>query len=583
MSVIEVPEVLKVSEGVQAPKISPGRRAQHSGDKIASILSKTGAAQSGKVPSLRGLAREVGVAESTIRYWMNRKSKHHLDAQTVAFLESPAGVRFLQRQMVAQHFVFGLMGGCGPSLHRYFLQLTGLHTFVACSNTTLRSLMRKLLDTVVTWGDQAKTDLAKTMPLRKVSLGVDETFFADMVLVAMDVAAGFIISEKSSAHRDTDTWEEHVRSGVKGLNVELVQVVGDGAKALNALAKDRLKIPKIDDLWHGQSAITRGTSAALASKVKAADTKLDQACKDWGQIVSSRKKYDQQTHGRGRPPAWAAREVRAQQEADAAESALYRAIENQDAVQKCVCDLGIILHPVDLKTGELQDATKVQSELQKTFDRVEIVVKEAGLGERSQAAVRKAKRLLPSWVASVNQWHEMLKNCLSDMKLTAAVLALFHNVLIPLLYLQRVIGQTRDTERRKELQKVQEKLHGVFMESTGIWQALPAELRRSLLAVAQDCVDLFQRSTGCVEGRNGVLSLHQHQMRGLNPQALTALTVVHNFVNTRCDGSTAALRFFGRAPDKPLFEHLCQVLPLPARPRKRLRRPVVNLIIASAA
>jgi hypothetical protein len=58
-------------------------------------------------------------------------------------------------------------------------------------------------------------------------------FFADMVLVAMDVAAGFIISEKISAHRDTDTWEEHVRSGVKGLNVELVQVVGDGAKAVS--------------------------------------------------------------------------------------------------------------------------------------------------------------------------------------------------------------------------------------------------------------------------------------------------------------------------------------------------------------
>ena len=133
--------------------------------------------------------------------------------------------------------------------------------------------------------------------------------------------------------------------------------------------------------------------------------------------------------------------------------------------------------------------------------------------------------------------------------------------------------QTRATERRKELQKVQEKLHGVFMESAGIWQALPAELRRSLLAIAQDCV----------EGRNGVLSLHQHQMRGLNPQALTALTVVHNFVTTRCDGSTAALRFFRRAPDKPLFEHLCQVLPLPAPPRKRLRRPAVDLIIASAA
>jgi len=254
-----------------------------------------------------------------------------------------------------------------------------------------------------------------------------------------------------------------------------------------------------------------------------------------------------------------------------------------DAVDTSGIADGDVLARVDLKTGEMQDATKVQSELQKTFDRVEIIVKEAGLGERSQAAVLKAKRLVPSWVASVNQWHEMLKSCLSDMKLTATVLALVHNVLIPLLYLQRVISQTRETERRKELQKVQKKLHGVFMESAEIWQALPAELRRFVLAGVQDCVDLFQRSTGCVEGRNGVLSLHQHQMRGLNPQALTALTVVHNFVKTRSDGSTAALRFFGRAPDKPLFEHLCQVLRLPAPPRKRLRRPAVDLIIASSA
>ena len=176
MSAIEVPEV---SEGVQAPKIAPARRAQHPGDKIALILSKTDSAQSGKAPSLRALAREVDVAESTSRYWMNRKSEHKLDAETVAFLESPAGVRFLQRQMVAQHLVFGLMGGCGPSLHRHFLQLTGLHTFVACSNTTLRNLMRKLLDAVVTWGEQAKTELAKTMPRRKVSLGADDSRFAD--------------------------------------------------------------------------------------------------------------------------------------------------------------------------------------------------------------------------------------------------------------------------------------------------------------------------------------------------------------------------------------------------------------------
>ncbi|CAK0780346.1 hypothetical protein CCP4SC76_7360001 [Gammaproteobacteria bacterium] len=73
--------------------------------------------------------------------------------------------------------------------------------------------------------------------------------------------------------------------------------------------------------------------------------------------------------------------------------------------------------------------------------------------------------------------------------------------------------------------------------------------------------------------KSSYLSLHQHQMRGLGSALLKALTVVHNFVIKRADGTTAAIRFFGRPPDQTLFNHLCQVLPLPARPRKRSRCP----------
>ena len=578
---------IEEAKGIQSSDISPVRRPQHTGEEVASILSKARAmvnAEPGdKKASIRGLSRQEGVAESTIRYWMRRKLEHQLEAETVVFLESPAGVRFLKRQMDAQLFVFGLMGSCGPHLHRRYIRLAGLHTFVASSNTTLQGRMRKLMDIVVAYGKQARTDLGKVMPRRKVSLGVDETFFDEMVLVAMDVASDFIITEKRSAHRDTDTWEKHVRLGIEGLNVELVQVVGDGAKSLTALAKDRLGIPKVEDLWHGQNAITRGTAGALASKVEAESTQLDRTCKVWGRVVDRRKEYYRNPRGRGRPPEWAAHEAHAKHKAEAAESALYLAVENQQTMRQCVCDLGTILHPVDLNTGELQDAAKVEGELQKTFDRMEVVVKEAGLGERSQTALLKAKRLLPSWVASVKQWHERLKECLTSMKLPATILLLLSNVLIPLIYIRRVLKQTRDSQQREKLKKIEEKLQAAFAESLDLWRDLPTALRRSVLAAAHDCVDLFQRSTGCVEGRNGVLSLHQHHMRGLNSQTLAALTVVHNFVATRSDGSTAASRFFGRMPNTPLFDHIFQAMPPLPRPRKRSSRSLLDPLISSVA
>ena len=65
---------------------------------------------------------------------------------------------------------------------------------------------------------------------------------------------------------------------------------------------------------------------------------------------------------------------------------------------------------------------------------------------------------------------------------------------------------------------------------------------------AQQCADLFQRSSSCVEGRNGQLSLSHHALHQLTARKLHALTVLHNYAVQRKDGSTAAERFYGAAP-----------------------------------
>lgn len=82
--------------------------------------------------------------------------------------------------------------------------------------------------------------------------------------------------------------------------------------------------------------------------------------------------------------------------------------------------------------------------------------------------------------------------------------------------------------------------------------------------------ELFQRSSSCVEGRNGQLSLRHHGLREISPRKLRVLGVLHNYVIMRSDGSTAANRFFGQE-HRELFPWLLEHMSLPPRPRRKIQ------------
>jgi hypothetical protein len=100
----------------------------------------------------------------------------------------------------------------------------------------------------------------------------------------------------------------------------------------------------------------------------------------------------------------------------------------------------------------------------------------------------------------------------------------------------------------------------------GLWGTFSRDLQADLESKARQCADFFQRSSSCVEGRNGQLSLRHHALHQLTKRKLQALTVLHNYAVQREDGSTAAERYYGAAP-RDLFGWLLQHLTLPARPR----------------
>ena len=69
----------------------------------------------------------------------------------------------------------------------------------------------------------------------------------------------------------------------------------------------------------------------------------------------------------------------------------------------------------------------------------------------------------------------------------------------------------------------------------------------------------YQRTSSQVEGRNGRLSQAYFNARGLLPEHLKSLTVLHNFFITREDGTTASERLCNHKPPD-LIQYLVDVL-----------------------
>ena len=144
--------------------------------------------------------------------------------------------------------------------------------------------------------------------------------------------------------------------------------------------------------------------------------------------------------------------------------------------------------------------------------------------------------------------------------------------LIPAIYLHLVSERTEDTEQRQKLQTKAEQLLIPLSARDGPFAHLQEEEKSVIETVAKECAGLFQRSSSCVEGRNGQLALRHHSFHRLSNQKLKALTTVHNYFVKRADGTTAAERFFDAKPSN-LFEWLLDRVDLPGRPAQKRSQP----------
>ena len=561
-------------------EVAASARKQWSREEIADKLDEFEQGYA-RIPSQRHWAEDLGIPRSTLQHWLQRKETIDADPALVAFFESSVGVAFLHRLILAAHLVMTLVGPCGIRLVCLFLELTGLDQFVAASYGPQHQVSAALEKAVVEFGQAERQRLAVGMRPKEITVCEDETFHPETCLVAIEPVSNFILVEKYAESRTAKEWTHTMEQATAGLAVKIVQSTSDEGKGIVKHVQEDLGAHHSPDLFHVQHELVRGPSVALANQKRHAEQVLAAA-------VQKVTDYTEKASDLHRAPgADGAAELeraieQAQQTETAARQTLETRVAQQERVQRAIQGLSADYHPYDLETGAPRSTEVIAAALNGHFSNLESVAAEAHLSDHCLQKIAKAKRVLVAMVATLAFYFLTLRAKVEALALPPAVERAVYDQLIPAIYLDLVSEKVAGAPQRYALKKKVAELLAPLQSTASPLKGLAPEDLHVIEQVAQECAELFQRSSSCVEGRNGQLALRHHSLHRLRNQKLAALTTVHNYFVKRSDGTTAAERFFGSKPGN-LFDWVLERVDLPGWPAQKRSEPKPKEYLARAA
>jgi hypothetical protein len=173
-------------------------------------------------------------------------------------------------------------------------------------------------------------------------------------------------------------------------------------------------------------------------------------------------------------------------------------------------------------------------------------------------------------VATIAFFFNMIEVYMDNMQLSDHEKELMHVYLIPGFYLLQVARKEKDVENKARILEKANELLSILSKEDGPFSDYSEDDIERIKKAAEECSQIFQRSSSCVEGRNAQLSLRHHGRHRLSDQCLKAQTVIHNYYTRNKNGTTPAERLFA-AKHNDLFEWLLEKMDYPARPRKYIR------------
>ncbi len=522
--------------------------------------------------SQRDSASALGIPRSTLEYWRSRKDGIDAAPEVIAFFESPVGAAYLHRLVLAAHFTMSFVGNCGGRVVCQYLELAGLEQFVASSYGAQQRTSSEMETQLGVFGKEEKTRLAPQMLPKQIAACEDEAFYPQPCLVGIEPVSNFLLLEQFAANRKADTWTEAVEHAISGLPVEVIQVSSDEGSGIRAHTTNQLGVHHSPDLFHVQHEIVKGTSGSLASKLRQAEKLVVKAEHEVERQKEAKAAYWGNTRGPGRPPGFDKRIAQASQQEAEAKETLKQARDAQRQAQEAIQGISTSYHPYALESGAPKSTEEVAGELQGHFDVLEQVADTANLSERCRQKIRKAKRVVVQMVATMAFFWLTVRARIDALGLAPDVEEALYSRLMPAIYLFLAADNAQKADQKRTLRQTSSELLAPLLARDGPLRDLDDHDLQVVEQVATDCVQVFQRSSSCVEGRNGQVALRHHAMHRLRPGRLTALTTVHNYFLKRPDGTTAAERFFGAAP-QDLFAWLLERVELPGRPAQKRSAP----------
>jgi Family of unknown function (DUF6399) len=515
-------------------------------------------------PSQRQHADLLGIPHATFNYWLRHYSPAE-DDPLDAFFRSRGGELVLRRIVLAALTTFHLQGACGIRLVGTFLQRAGLDHWVACSRGALHPFAAEIESGLVAFRDCQQPALAQQMKPKAITLVADEHFHSSKpCLVGLEPVSGFLLVESYRDRRDADTWKEAITEGTAGMPVEVVQMTSDEARALIGCAEKGLGAAHSPDLFHGQRDTLKPLLLPLTRPIQQAEKELEKAARHTAELDTPLAEPVSEE------------DFLALVEAVRQEEAIRKQLEQarglkEEAVQQ-VRGVGDDYHPFDRETGKPVTAEEVGKRLTEHVDKLAEVVAEAGLGEKAQQAVNKSRTWVGTLMGCVAWFWGLATARVQELELSEAQEQIVYEKLLAGHYWERAAGRARTAQERKRLKEMAEELKKAARRDGGALSSLPEEEKREVEEAARETAGLFQRSSSCVEGRNGRLSLQHHGHSRVSERRLKALTVIHNYLVKRSDGTTAAERFFGQKP-RDVFTWLLERMPdlprpAPKRPKK---------------
>jgi len=501
--------------------------------------------------SIRRLAEQTGLSKSSVHRHLqaiNRRDRY----PESSLWETEVGRHWLIRLIVVTLFVFGLKRGVGAETISEFFGRLHLEAHVGCSPSALRSVMQTLeriiLDTAAAWEQEGIAH----GEIRPIIGAVDETFLQRMMLVFMDLASGYLLLEEVAVDRTYDTWLDFVNARLKTLEVSVLYLVSDRAKALVKLAQTGLNCLSIPDLFHLSHDLAKGYSLIIFGRLRQAQQTLAQARQRLETLQASQPGSAQVQQAQ----SWVA----------ASEALVTRWQGVRLAYRHSLTNLSRIMHPWRFVDSTYQTSQEVERQLQAEIEALETLLATNGLPVK-KGTLDKVRKQLAGVSALVDFWWQTMWHDLAQMALPPRWQEWVDEGLLPLMYWQEQLSRTRCPEQKAQIARALQAMQDAFERHPCTGRLAP-EVLAGWKAWAGEHARAFQRASSAVEGRNGYLSQMQHNHRGLPTRRYQVWTVLHNFDCRASDGTTPAARFFRREfPD--LFESvLAQRDELP-RPRQR--------------